>query len=167
ARDDDAGRVGLVAPREAKEVEHIEADVPLRLNIVVQQEEVVRLGEDRREPGPHVLDRLHVVTVGSEDGSEPLPGVTLSLDYQNAQRHRVLSDYRWSNERARTAPRGSAGRQVPETVGRARFEQGSPPAAREKTTSYDLLGRAGDVVGQRARFAGEVRGALIVALIEG
>src|SRR5262249_14519137 len=108
----------------AKEVEHIEGDVPLRLNVVVQQEQVVRLREDRREPGPHVLDCLHVVTVGREDGSEPLPGVTLSLDHENAQRHQRTPGYRLSNERARTVLRRSTARQVAETAGRTRLGQG-------------------------------------------
>src|SRR6185369_10002475 len=37
---------------------------------------------------------------------------------------------------------------------------------RERTTSYELLGCRGEVVGQRASLTGKVRGALVVLLIE-
>src|SRR5215470_5390326 len=42
-----------------------------------------------------------------------------------------------------------------------------PARGRETTTPYELPGGAGEVVGERARFAGEVRRALVVPLVEG
>src|SRR5262249_30870352 len=42
-----------------------------------------------------------------------------------------------------------------------------PVRGREKTTPYELPGGAGEVVGQRARLAREVRRALVVPLVEG
>src|SRR5207249_7012358 len=61
--------------------------------------------------------------------------------------------------------------QVVESAGPADAGDSLIEAHRAKTTSYDLpvalLGRAGDVVGQRASLAGEIRRALIVPLIQG
>src|SRR5439155_20119497 len=63
--------------------------------------------------------------------------------------------------RAASSAPNSGNREPRADVGTAR------PGRCEKSTSYELPGRAGEIVGQRTSLAGEVRRALIVPLVEG
>src|SRR5438128_5017688 len=142
----------------------------LGLDVVIEQEQIVRPREERCKPRPHVLGDLHGVTVGGQNRLETFPGVALSLDHEDIRRNVEPPGQSTSNQRARS-PASCGEGQVVESVGLP--GRGNPSSRltvqklRRTTYAVALLGRAGDVVGQRASLAGEIRRALVVPLIQG
>src|SRR5262249_38893565 len=92
--------------------------------------------------------------------------MALSLDDEDLQRHLEPLHHWDSNRRAWIAarPRRPPPNGKPWRLGARALRDARE---REKTASYELPGGAGEVVGQRARLADEVRRALVVPLVEG